>query len=90
MASFNPHSYSQLKKNSEPTKHSKAEKALDKGADVKYQVSDHKRFDTFSWQAFPAMRAYDHVKKNSKCQALFCQKVKDLSGEYTDEVVKSV
>jgi hypothetical protein len=79
-----------IEKNSEPTKHSKAEKALDKGADVKYQVSDHKRFDTFSWQAFPAMRAYDHVKKNSKCQALFCQKVKDLSGEYTDEVVKSV
>jgi hypothetical protein len=35
-------------------------------------------------------RAYDHVNKNSKRQALFHQKVKDLSGEYTDEVVESV
>jgi hypothetical protein len=30
------------------------------------------------------------IKKSSKCQALFCQKVKDLSGEYIDEVVESL
>jgi len=35
-------------------------------------------------------KAYRHVEANSNRQALFQQKVKELAGEYDDEVIRSV
>jgi hypothetical protein len=36
------------------------------------------------------IRAYEHVEKNSNRQAMFYQKVKELSGKYDDKLVHSV